>query len=415
MPLLDDARTQLSIEKLNHSACPSCGGDTLSPFYEVRGVPVHSALRMPTRAAALHGPTGDVVLAFCSACGFITNQAFDAEKMTYSEEYEGTQAFSPTFNAFHRRLAQDLIDRYDLRGKRILEIGCGRGEFLALLCEMGNNEGVGFDPAYPDDPAASPPGVTIFKEIYAPGRTSGTFDLVCCKMTLEHIDDVGAFISTVRQGLVEESETVVFFQVPDAERILREGAFWDIYYEHCSYFTSTSLAHLFRCQGFAVRRTWTEYDGQYLMIEAQPSALPAAPPSNASLRTLRHDVDHFARHVPRQQEAWRRLVRDAHQAGRRIVLWGGGSKAVAFLTTLALSDEIACVVDVNPHKHGTFIAGTGQEIVSPEALAETPPDLVIVMNPVYCEEIRAMLDQMHLAPTLIASDQSIKQARNHVG
>jgi hypothetical protein len=66
----------------------------------------------------------------------------------YSNEYNPTQSYSATFNVFHRHLAQQLIDRYDLHHKHIIEIGCGQGEFLTLLCELGENQGVGFDPAY---------------------------------------------------------------------------------------------------------------------------------------------------------------------------------------------------------------------------------------------------------------------------
>ena len=67
---------------------------------------------------------------------------------------------------------------------------------------------------------------------------------------------------------------------------------------------------------------------------------------------------------------------------------------MAFLTTLNVRDEIAYAVDINPHKHGTFMAGTGQEIVAPEFLREYRPDMVIVMNSIYCAEIRRELDRM---------------------
>jgi hypothetical protein len=85
-----------------------------------------------------------------------------------------------------------------------------------------------------------------------------------------------------------------------------------------------------------------------------------------------------------------------------VVLWGSGSKAVGYLTTLGLKDEIAAVVDINPHKHGRYLAGTGHEIVAPEALGHLRPDVVVVMNPIYVEEIRDDLQRRGLSPELTA-------------
>ena len=97
-------------------------------------------------------------------------------------------------------------------------------------------------------------------------------DLICCKMTLEHILQTGKFLRAVRNVTSLERGTIVFFQVPDARRILEERAFWDIYYEHCSYFTPVSLAYLFRITGFEILDLWDGYDRQYLMIEGRPSS-----------------------------------------------------------------------------------------------------------------------------------------------
>ena len=87
---------------------------------------------------------------------------------------------------------------------------------------------------------------------------------------------------------------------------------------------------------------------------------------------------------------------------------GGGSKAVGFLAALEVSDEVACVVDVNPAKHGMFMPGTGHEIVPPERLVELQPDLVVVMNPAYADEIRADLARSGSAPSLTSSSRSIR-------
>ena len=74
---------------------------------------------------------------------------------------------------------------------------------------------------------------------------------------------------------------------------------------------------------------------------------------------------------------------------------------MAFLTTLKIQEEIEYAVDVNPHKHGTYMAGTGQKIIAPELLREYNPDVVIVMNPIYCNEIRQDLNKMGLTAELM--------------
>ena len=56
-----------------------------------------------------------------------------------------------------------------------------------------------------------------------------------------------------------------------------------------------------------------------------------------------------------------------------LILWGGGSKAVAFLTTLDVREGIEYAVDINPRRSGTFLAGTGQEIVAPGSWRTTDP------------------------------------------
>src|SRR2546429_5065209 len=110
-----------------------------------------------------------------------------------------------------------------------------------------------------------------FVRKFFPGNTKEIApDLLCCKMTLEHIGQTHRFLSSVR-SVANRKDSVIFFQVPDVGRILKEGAFWDVYYEHCSYFSAASLKHLFTRTGFAVQRIWTGYDDQYLMIVSSPA------------------------------------------------------------------------------------------------------------------------------------------------
>ena len=237
------------------SDCPACGSGKVRPFYEVDGVPTNSCLLFETEAEARAWPRGRIVLGFCAACGFIYNMAFEQSSTEYSGRYEETQGFSPTFSKFHRDLAARFLERYDLRGKRVLELGCGKGEFLLLLAEFGNVIGIGVDPSARQDRIEHSPyagRVTLYPEYYGPAHSGIEADAVVCKMTLEHIPDAAEFVSRLRRNLSDAAPVPVFFQIPEAERILTDCAFEDVYYEHCSYFSKTSLARMFESCGFKV-------------------------------------------------------------------------------------------------------------------------------------------------------------------
>ncbi|MGB5010628.1 MAG: hypothetical protein WBO88_10160, partial [Candidatus Dechloromonas phosphoritropha] len=60
------------------------------------------------------------------------------------------------------------------------------------------------------------------------------------------------------------------------------------------------------------------------------------------------------------------------------------------------------VVDINPHRHGYYLPTTGQQIVAPEFLREYQPDVVIIMNAVYRDEIGWELARMALRPEILA-------------
>src|SRR5262249_31924247 len=155
---------------------------------------------------------------------FIFNAAWKPERTIYSDQYEETQGFSPTFKAFHRELAQDLIGRYGLIDKDIVEIGCGKGEFLSMLCQMGRNRGTGYDPSFIPERSTQVPAVTVRREFFSESTVQSAPDLVCCKMTLEHVFETQRFVQAVRRIASTERGTIVFFQVPDVRRILAEAA-----------------------------------------------------------------------------------------------------------------------------------------------------------------------------------------------
>jgi SAM-dependent methyltransferase len=380
--------------------CPCCQSNELTPIVRASNVPVQNTSLFHNETTARNVLKGELDIQFCERCGFLFNSAFDSGLSLYTKDYEETQGYSPTFQSFHKELADHLIKRYGLQDKRILELGCGKGEFLAILCDEGKNIGLGIDPAFRIDRHPDPGNAALnFKSnYYRKGDDISGFDLVCCKMTLEHIPNVHEFLSDIANGLGDK-KVKLFFQIPDLQRILEDGAFWDIYYEHCSYFTRESLEYLFQSVGFKVDEIWSDFNDQYLMISADWAGTAyeiAVPPEYSNSPAARLGI--FKKRLSGFQRDWLRFFKDFKQSGGTAVLWGGGSKAVAFLSFLNGPDSVVAVVDVNPNKQGTYLAGQGLPILAPYDLIELKPDVVIIMNPIYLEEIRESLKSIGLSP-----------------
>jgi ABC-type Fe3+-hydroxamate transport system substrate-binding protein len=81
---------------------------------------------------------------------------------------------------------------------------------------------------------------------------------------------------------------------------------------------------------------------------------------------------------------------------KRAVIWGSGSKCIGFMTALSIANEIEYVVDINPQRQGKYIPKFGKKIVPPEFLKKFQPDIVIIMNPIYKDEIQQMLSDLGL-------------------
>lgn len=386
-------------------SCPTCGHSSCEVFFEAERLPVFCNVLLPSREAARGAATASVRLGYCPRCSLIRNVDFDPRLVEYDEGYENSLHFSPRFQTYAEELAAELIGRHALRGKDIVEIGCGQGDFLELLCRQGPNRGRGFDPSFRDagpGSASTSGDVRIVAQPYSVTHRDVPADFVCCRHVLEHIADPVSFLRGVRAAVGSRADTVVFFEVPNALYTIRDLGIWDIIYEHCSYFLAPALARAFREAGFSADRVDERFEGQFLAATARPAE---GAPVASSLEEVPADVPPrvrgFGAEFRAKVASWRERL-DGLEGGA--VLWGAGSKGVTFLNVLDVStDRVDRIVDVNPHKEGRFVPGTGQQVVRPDALRERPPRTVVIMNPIYREEIEATLRSLGLSAQVLVA------------
>ncbi len=310
--------------------CPVCKAKGIDIILEITKIPVLCNLLWPSQKKALLATTGNIELGFCKNCGHIFNAAFESELVEYTQAYENSLYFSPHFQDYTKSLATYLINRYSLYEKNIIEIGCGKGNFLKLMCELGNNRGIGFDPTYSPQQSEnnnSTEKITFIHDFYSEHYSSYKADFICARHVLEHIQNPCDFLSTIRRSIGKRLKTAVFFEVPNALFTLRNLGIWDIIYEHCSYFSAYTLSYLFHSCDFKVCDLRETYNSQYLTIEALPvkdyeiSKYPYY--TDTDLESLASEIKLFAGKYRQKIEYWRCNLKKMKQRGKKVVVWGG--------------------------------------------------------------------------------------------
>jgi C-methyltransferase C-terminal domain/Methyltransferase domain len=390
--------------------CPVCASATIFPVLELPPVPIDTCRMWPSRAGARSAQKAPLFLSRCNNCTHVFNRAYEDELVDYEDEYENSQIFSQRFRQYAEELSDQLIRTYGLYNKNVVEIGGGKGDFLRIICDRGNNFGVSFGPSYkpePDDRV--PPNVRFVADYYTAKYANEPVDLIICRHVLEHFREPRQLITVVREAIGHGKNVFVYFEVPNGSFILQEQICWDFIYQHRSYFTGKSLATLFAQCGFGTRNLQERFGGQFLSIEARAVSDDARAEKNclgegeatAASEMLTAWCEAIGPAFAACRAYWSNYFEQQRVRGRRIILWGAGAKAVTFLNVVdPAGSVISHVVDVNPRKAGRFIAGSGQEIVEPSALRELRPDVIVLMNPIYREEIGSAVRTLGLDPEL---------------
>jgi SAM-dependent methyltransferase len=337
----------------------------------------------------------------------VSNAAFEPELVAYSPAYDNSQHFSSTFREYATHLVDRLIATYDLRNVSVVDIGCGRGDLLALIASRGGNRGFGFDPSFdPGTSTPASPGISICQQYFTREHSVDLAPaLVCCRHVLEHVPDPIAFLCAMREAVSNDRAPIIYLEVPNGEHQLHEAGIWDYIYEHCSYFSRRSLQLTLRAAGFEVLRLEEGFGGQFLCADVRPALTATA--TRMVVGPTRAIVEVRAAISGLQQKLthWMRWAEAIGNEQRKATIWGAGSKGVMFLNLLGFDapNPIEFVIDQNPNKHGRYLACCGQVVSDPARLAESPVEEVVVMNQIYLGEVRDRMTALGVAPRILTA------------
>jgi hypothetical protein len=279
--------------------------------------------------------------------------------------------------------------------------------------------GIGYDSSYDGSVATIPGKLEFYPRYVGAGDVEDPITLIICRHVIEHVSDVGSFLKELA-GIAEAGgDPLVVLETPRFEWIVENGCLWDVFYEHCNYFTMPTLAHLCWRAGFRVVRHIPVFGDQYQWIElrrdpnsvAPDRQLPVSRSSASASANTKVPSKHFrtrSRRLGRAPRSRRegQLMHLAQKATKTMehladciaekvgsgdwAIWGAGAKGVCLVHHLAQHPPL-CVVDSNPAKQSCVIPGSEIPIVAPNDPALQRCKLVLVANPNYLREISAGL------------------------
>ncbi|EHK64520.1 class I SAM-dependent methyltransferase [Achromobacter arsenitoxydans] len=321
-----------------------------------------------------------------SRLDFVENGEFDPAIAVYDDNYQNSQAHSPKFQD-HMRSVLDLLKRQLPAGSKLVEVGCGKGDFLELAIADGHFLAYGYDATYEGSNSR-------IEKRYLDGTDRIEADLVVLRHVLEHIQRPHEFLELLGKVF---GDALVYVEVPSFDWILANQTFFDITYEHVNYFSTTALARLFsgkvRAQGCLFEEQY-----QYAIAslgEVSPSFGEAY--RNESWETM--DFDALFPDLTSRIHA----ISTTLKASSRVFIWGAATKGCMFLMHYlnhgGSRSRVAFAVDINPAKAGKFLPGSLVPIHSPETFFSevTNDDLLLISNPNYAAEIQQQLTQKGLS------------------
>ena len=129
---------------------------------------------------------------------------------------------------FIKQMVASLIEDHKIKNKKIVELGCGKGEFIREICEKGSNKGFGYDTSYEGPQKILFPKLKFENRFYDRKLDENIFgDFVVARQTLEHIKNPHSFVLDMLTALEDGGK--ICLETPNLDWILDNCTFWDFY------------------------------------------------------------------------------------------------------------------------------------------------------------------------------------------
>ncbi|MFA5839250.1 MAG: methyltransferase domain-containing protein [Candidatus Margulisiibacteriota bacterium] len=354
--------------------CRICGHSLLQdPLLRYENMP-KSAQDLPDKIGLKRDKGVALDVYQCSGCGLV--QLIN-EPVSYYKNVIRAAAFSDDMRAFRIKQFAEIIDKYSLRNKKVIEIGCGRGEYLSLIKQSGV-DAYGIENLNTSVEFCVKNGLKVsagFIEQEDQAVVGGPFAAFIMLNYFEHLPNPNLILAGIKHNLAEDG--IGLIEVPNFDMILRNKLFSEFIPDHLSYFTEDTLETALKINGFDIlesKEIWHDYIISMIVRKRK-----------------KVELADFCLHQSKLKNA----LSDYISKFQKVAIWGAGHQAFALISLMELSKQVRYVVDSAPFKQGKYTPASHLPIVDPETLNLDPPDAIIIIAGGYSDEVARTIKQKH--------------------
>lgn len=315
----------------------------------------------------------DLNLCQCKKCGLIQ---FDCMPVDYYRDVIRAGGYSTTMVELRRAQYSKFIRLCNLENKKIIEIGCGQGEFINVLTEFPVQVyGIEHKPELVE--MALSKGLNVdhnFAETSDTILKDGPFDAFLSFNFLEHQPDPNAMLQCIYNNLTDDGVGLV--TVPSFEYIIENDAFYELLRDHIANYTFDSLRFLMNKNGFEV------IDEE--MINRDTISFIVR-------KRKKQDVSGLISNSKKLYDEMREFVLARTKVEKKVAVWGASHQGFTAISTTGISDDISYIIDSAPFKQNKYAPASHVKIVSPDAYFDDPVDCIIIIAPGYTQEINKVI------------------------
>jgi SAM-dependent methyltransferase len=346
------------------------------------------AQNMPSESELGNEKGLDYNVCQCTRCGLVQ---LDCNAVFYYKDVIRSGGFSSVMINLRKNQYADFVNKFNLNGKRILEVGCGGGEFLQILKEFDVQPfGIENNPELAE--FARLKGLTVYNGFIGNKNdiiSNEKFDAFLSFNFLEHQPDPNGMLQGIYNNTIENATGLI--TVPSFEYFIEQNSFYEFIRDHIAYYTENTLSFLLCKNGFDVLEVY-RFNRDTIAMHVKKLQRLDLSPLKENFNRLNNSIQHY--------------LSEIKKSGGVVAVWGASHQGFTILSASNIGKSVDYIIDSAIFKQGKFSPVTHVPIVSPDYYFNRKADAIIIIAPGYSNEIYQIINNKYGTDVRVATIKS---------